>query len=50
MTIFFLARKGYGTIAEIRGWDTPQFLDAVEYESIIADVENHLMQQAKGKK
>jgi len=45
MTIFFLAKKGYGTIAEIETWDTPRFLDVIEYESIIADVEKHLAQK-----
>lgn len=42
MTIFFLARKGYGTIEQIASWDSPQFLDVVEYESIISDIEKHL--------
>ena len=43
MTVFALAKKGYGTVAEIEQWDTPQFLDAVEYEMICGDIESHLM-------
>jgi len=41
MTVFHLARQGYGTIAEIEQWDTPRFLDVVEYEQIRMDIELH---------
>lgn len=40
MTIMSLARKGYGSVNEVGEWDTKQFLDAVEFESIISDIEN----------
>jgi len=39
MTIFMLASMGFGTVAEIGQWDTPQFLDAVEFASIRRDIE-----------
>lgn len=41
MTVFHLARRGYGTIEEIESWDTPRFLDIVEYEKIQRDLEQH---------
>lgn len=41
MTIFFLSKKGYGSIDEIEDWDTTRFLDAVEYERIIHNIEKH---------
>jgi len=46
MTVFYLSKKGYGTILEIETWDTPRFLDAVEYESMIADIEEYQVKQA----
>lgn len=47
MTVFFLVKKGYGSRAEIEAWDTPEFLDAVEYESILNDIEEHEKTKAK---
>jgi len=48
-TIFHLARKGYGSVAEIEQWDTPCFLDAVEFEQIQNDIELYHIQQSRGK-
>jgi hypothetical protein len=47
MTVFALAKAGYGTVAEIRGMDTPEFLDLVEFESISRDIETHYYEKAK---
>ena len=44
-TAFYLARKGYGTVDQIEQWDTPKFLDAVEYEQIQQDIELYHYQQ-----
>lgn len=44
MSIMALAKKGYGTIADIEAMDTPQFLDLVEYEHICCDIEWHMLE------
>ena len=41
MTIMQLCKKGYGSLAELNDLDTPEFLDLVEFESIINDIEQH---------
>jgi len=46
MTIFQLSRKGYGSLMELRELDTPEFLDLVEFESIINDIEQHHIDEA----
>ena len=45
MSIFYLAKKGYGTVNEIMEWDTKQFLDAIEYESIESSISRYLRQK-----
>lgn len=47
MTVFHLARQGYGSVKEIREWDTPQFLDAVEYEQICSDIELYKIEESR---
>jgi hypothetical protein len=42
MTVFYLAKKGYGTVKEIKDWDTKQFLDAVEFDTIENSIRNHV--------
>jgi len=42
MAIFFLSKKGYGSIEYIESWDTPRFLDVLEYERITSSVEQHM--------
>lgn len=49
MTYFALVKKGYGTLAEIKSWDTPQFLDVVEYEQICSDIEQYQLQNPESK-
>jgi len=49
MTIFFLSKKGYGTIDYIEQWDTPRFLDVMEYEQIINSIEAHKYEAARDK-
>jgi len=39
--IFMLAKKGYGTVNELNEWDTPQLLDAIEFEHIQNDIQRH---------
>jgi len=39
MTLFHLAKQGYGSLAELQQLDTPQVLDLIEYEQIQQDIE-----------
>jgi hypothetical protein len=48
MAMFALAKAGYGSLAEIEDWDTTEFLDAIEYEQITADIQAHKMRSAHG--
>lgn len=48
MTVFELALRGYGSVEEIEGWDTPRFLDAVEHASIKHDIEAFHAQNPEG--
>jgi hypothetical protein len=41
MSILYLVKNGYGSVLEIRDWDTEQFLDALEYESIGNAITRH---------
>lgn len=50
MTIFYLAKAGYGSVAELRELDTKEFLDIVEYEQISNAIERHYMEEARNKK
>ena len=45
MTQHALSKIGYGTLKEVKEMDTPEFLDAVEYESIVQDIELYHIQQ-----
>ena len=38
-TMFHLARRGYGSLAELEQMDSPQLLDLVEFEHIQNDIE-----------
>ena len=49
MTIFFLSKKGYGTIDDVEQWDTPRFLDVVEYERIVHNIEKHMYEVERAK-
>lgn len=46
--MFALAKAGYGSVAEIETWDTDQFLDALEFEQITADIQAHNMRAPDG--
>jgi hypothetical protein len=48
MAMFALVKAGYGSLAEIESWDTTEFLDAIEYEQITADIQAHNMRSANG--
>lgn len=41
--MFYLVRKGYGSLDELEQWDTPRLLDVVEYEHIQSDLEAHYL-------
>lgn len=47
MSMFALAKAGYGSLAEIESWDTDQYLDAIEFEQMSADIQAHRMEMAK---
>lgn len=47
MAMFALAKAGYGSLAEIEAWDTDQFLDAIEFEQISADIQAHKIEVAR---
>lgn len=49
MTIFFLSKKGYGSIDNIETWDSPRFLDVLEYERIIMNIEQHKFDEERAK-
>ena len=38
LTYLALVKAGYGSLKEIQELDTPELLDIVEYENIIADI------------
>ena len=37
--VFYLCKKGYGSVDEIESWDTDRFLNACEYEEILSQIE-----------
>jgi hypothetical protein len=39
MAMFALVKAGYGSLAEIMAMDTTEFLDAIEFEQISADIQ-----------
>lgn len=48
--MFSLVKAGYGSLAEIEAMDTTEFLDAIEFEQISADIHHYKMEQARSKK
>lgn len=48
-SVFYLSKAGYGSIIEIEGWDTPQFLNLIEYETILNSIEHYEMKKAGDK-
>ena len=47
MTVFSLAKLGYGSIKEIKEMDTKEFFDLVEFEQISGAIERHYMDEAR---
>lgn len=47
MSMFALAKAGYGSLAEIESWDTDQYLDAIEFEQMSADIQARRIEVAK---
>jgi hypothetical protein len=39
MTYFALCKKGYGSLKELKDLDTDDFLNIVEYENMLSDIE-----------
>ena len=44
MAVFYLSKIGYGSVDEILIWDTPLFLDALEFENIQSAFIKHEME------
>jgi len=49
MAILHLASNGYGSVSEIKEWDTPMFLDALEYSAIGNAITRHYQWKAEQK-
>lgn len=47
MAVFYLAKQGYGSVEQIESWDTPRFLNALEYEAIENAITRHLSWKAE---
>lgn len=47
MIFLGLVKRGYGTLKEIEAMDTPEILDIIEYENIIASIDHYEMEQVK---
>lgn len=47
--MFALVKAGYGSLAEIEAMDTTEFLDAIEFEQITADIQAYKMRQPHGR-
>lgn len=47
MAVYYLAKQGYGSVAEIRGMDTPEFLDLIEYEQMNQAIERWRYAEAR---
>ena len=45
MAQFALVKAGYGSLAEVEAMDTTEFLDAIEFEQITADIQAYKMRQ-----
>lgn len=44
---FSLVKSGWGSLSDIQQWDTTQFLDALEYENISNDIQQHCNQKGE---
>lgn len=42
MAVLYLAKQGYGSVTDIKEWDTPELLDALEYEAISNAIDRHV--------
>lgn len=42
-----LVKAGYGTLQDVQAMDTPDFLDALEYEEISVAIQNHIVEEAR---
>ena len=47
MTIFYLSKQGYGSIAEIGGLDTKELLDLMEFEHITHAIESYKISESR---
>ena len=47
MSCFGLCKAGFGSLKEIKELDTKEFLDILEYESILSDIQRIMIEEAK---
>lgn len=47
MLMLMIVKKGYGTLKEVKQMSVVEFMDIVEYEQIISDIENYQIEQSK---
>lgn len=47
MTVLMLTKRGYGTMAELLKMDTPEILDAIEFEQMANAIERHETEEAR---
>jgi len=47
MTVFYLSKQGYGSIAEIGGLDTTELLDLMEFEHMTHAIENYKISESR---
>ena len=50
MSILYLAKNGYGSVDQIKNWDTKQLLDALEYEAIENAISRHIQWKSEQEK
>lgn len=47
MAVLMLTRRGYGSMAELMQMDTPEIMDAIEFEQMANAIEAHETREAK---
>lgn len=46
---FSLVKKGYGSLYEVKEFDTPELMDIIEYESIMNDIETLVIDDSRNR-
>jgi len=47
LLFFSLVKKGYGSLTEVKEFDTPDIMKIIEYEAITADIESLAIKDAR---